>query len=198
MAPQRQTDRFVANVDPRKSLPDSLRPTVKWKGKVGDNARRKALAVSRSGLHGLLPGPLVFETLEKWRNPSLVSGPSPPPPSPPLYPSPTPARSEPPRFFLPPVAEVPGFHKRSQGWTHPPLRQRYCRRGLLGSGLRDESTGSRFLRAARREPGSKATTRTGRDANTAALRGEFLEVFLLPGVLCGRGSGEEYHREERI
>lgn len=102
MAPQRQTDRFVANVDPRRSLPDSPRPTVKWKGKVGDNARRKALAVSRSGLHGLLLGPLVFETLEKWRNPSLVPVPSPPPPSPLFTPvPPRPCWSLPGSSFLP-------------------------------------------------------------------------------------------------
>lgn len=65
--------------------------------------------------------------------------------------------------------------------TSPP-RKRYCLRGLLGSRLRVGSTGSRFLRAARQETGSEATTRTGRNANTAALRGELLEVFLLPGV----------------
>ena len=132
------------------------------------------------------------------KKPKPRARPHPTPTHPPLYPSPTPALLEPPRLFLPPAAEVPGFHKRPWASTHPPLRKRYCLRGLLGSRLRDESTGSRFLRAARREPGSKATPRTGRNANTAALRGELLEVFLLPGVHCGRGSGEEHHREERI
>lgn len=67
--------------------------------------------------------------------------------------------------------------------------------GLLVTG---DPTGSRFLRAAHRETGSEATTRKGRSANTAALRGELLEVFLLPGVHCGRNRGEKHHREERV
>lgn len=44
-APQGQTYGFVANMEPKKSRGDSLWRTTKGKGKVGDNARRKALAV---------------------------------------------------------------------------------------------------------------------------------------------------------
>lgn len=154
---------------------------------------------SRSGLHGLLLGPLVFEALEEAKKPKprtrLLSHPGPP-----LYPHPSQALLEPPRlsFLAWPRYPVPRWHTRSDGWTHPPLGKWYCLRGLLGSRLRVGSTGSRFLRAARQETDSKATTGTGRNANTAAQRGELLEVFLLPGMQCGRGSGEENHREERM
>ena len=69
---------------------------------------------NRSGVPRLQLGPLVFEALEKWRNLSLVPGPSPPHPPPP-NPHPTrPFRSLPGGFpfSASQTTPSPGFHTR--------------------------------------------------------------------------------------
>lgn len=67
------------------------------------------------------------------------------------------------------------------------------------SGLQVTSGLHRFEVFARRYPGDWVQRAySHRPQNTAALRGELLEVFLVPGVHCGQGRGKEDHREERV
>ena len=68
------------------------------------------------------------------------------------------------------------------------------------SGLQVTSGLHRFEVSARRYLGDWfQSAYSHRPQNTAALRGELLlEVFLVPGVHCGQGRGEEDHREERV
>ena len=87
--------------------------SVASRGKERESGRqcKEEGSGSRSGLHGLLLGPLVFEALKKWRNPSLVPVPIPSPtptptPTPP-YPHPTPALSQAPRLSLLPQPKYP-------------------------------------------------------------------------------------------
>lgn len=112
------------------------------------------------------------------------------------------ALSEPPGFsFLPPPhppSRGTRFPHAFRGVNSPAAETRGLSPWPSGLLVTGDPTGSRFLRAAHRETGSEATTRKGRSANTAALRGELLEVFLLPGVHCGRNRGEKHHREERV
>lgn len=168
---------------------------------MGDNARRNAPAVSRSGpaRPPRAPArPSGFRGLREVRKPRPRAPPL-PHPAPPLYPRPTPGPFGASRLSFLPPAEAPGSHTRSEARVNSPAAET---RGLSPwpSGLQvtGDTTGSRFLRAAHRDTGPEATTRQGRSANTAALRGELLEVFLLPGVHCGRNRGKKHHREERV